>query len=113
VEAAVIMPMLLVAFLATVQLGSVLYARAVASSAARQAVDAARVAQGTEGDGEAAAQQFLGQVSAGLQDPSVGVERGAENVTVMVTADVLSVVPGWQPHVTVTITAPTERVVAE
>jgi Flp pilus assembly protein TadG len=111
VEAAVILPMLLVLFLATVQLGTMFYARAVASSAARQALDAARVAQGTESDGHSAARQFLGQVSAGLQTPTVAVERGTEDVTVTVAADVMSVVPGWQPHVTVTVTAPTERVV--
>ena len=106
-----ILPMLLVLFLATVQLGAMFYARAVASSAARQGLDAARVTEGTESDGHSAARQFLGQVSAGLQTPTVAVERGTEDVTVTVAADVMSVVPGWQPHVTVTVTAPTERVV--
>jgi Flp pilus assembly protein TadG len=111
VEAAVILPLLLLLFLATVQLGAMFYARAVASSAARQALDAARVTDGTETAGQSAGRQFLDQVSAGLQDPAVTVDRGTEDVAVIVAADVMSIVPGWQPHVTVTVTAPTERVV--
>jgi Flp pilus assembly protein TadG len=103
--------MLVLLLLATVQLGTVFYARAVASSAARQAMDAARVVDGSAGAGTAAAEQFLAQMSAGLRDPAVSVDRSAEDVTVRVSADVMSVVPGWAPHISVVISAPTERVV--
>jgi Flp pilus assembly protein TadG len=111
VEAAVLLPVLLVIFLATVQLGTILYARAVASSAARQGLDAARVVDGSEAAGTSAARQFLVHVSSGLRNPTIAVDRGAEEVTVTVDAGVLSLVPGWRPEVSVTVSAPVERTV--
>jgi Flp pilus assembly protein TadG len=108
----VLLPVLLLLFLATVQLGTYFYARAVASTAARQGLDAARSRDGTEQTGESAIDQFLSHAGGGLQHPAVVVDRAPEDVTVTVSAGVLSIVPGWQPHVTVTVTAPTERLVA-
>jgi Flp pilus assembly protein TadG len=110
VEAAVLLPVLLLVFLVTVQLGTVFYARAVASSAARQGLDAARVADGSEAQGRAAARQFLTDVRAGLRNPAVVVDRRGDDVTVTVTSEVISVVPVWRPAVTVTVSASTEEV---
>lgn len=110
VEAAVLLPLLLLVFLTTVQLGTVFYARAVASSAARQGLDATRVVEGTESDGRAAALSFLANVRAGIRQPAVEVARDAETATVTVTGEVISVVPLWEPQVTVTVTAPVEDV---
>lgn len=111
VEAAVLLPVLLLVFLTTVQLGTILYARAVASSAARQGLDAVRVADGSEAAGTSAARQFLGDVSAGLRDPTITVDRDAEEATVTIDAGVMSLVPGWRPEVSVTVAAPVERTV--
>jgi Flp pilus assembly protein TadG len=112
VEAAILLPLLLVIFLATVQLGTIFYARAVASSAARQGLDAARVVDGSEVTGTTAARQFLQQVSAGLRNPAVTVDRRAGEVTVTVAAEVMSLVPAWRPEVSVAVSAPVERPVA-
>lgn len=107
-----LLPVLLLVFLATVQLGTYFYARAVASTAARQGLDTARSRDGTEQTGEAAVDQFLTRAGGGLQHPAVTVDRAPEDVTVTVSAGVLSIVPGWRPQVTVRVTAPTERTVA-
>jgi Flp pilus assembly protein TadG len=110
VEAAVLLPLLLLVFLATVQLGTVFYARAVASSAARQGLDATRVVEGSEANGREAALGFLANVHAGLRDPGVTAERDAELATVTVSGEVISVVPLWRPQVSVTVTATVEDV---
>jgi hypothetical protein len=96
--------------LITVQLGTVFYARAVASSAARQGLDAGRVADGTAARGEAASRQFLTHVHAGLRDPAIEVDRGPADITVTVSSEVVSLVPLWRPTVTVTVVAPVEEV---
>ena len=111
VEAAILLPLLILLFLTTVQLGTFFYARAVASTAARQGLDSARVANGSEGAGSSASEQFLSQVTAGMRNTTVDVARGPEDTSVTVSADVMSLVPFWAPRVTVTVTAPTERVV--
>jgi hypothetical protein len=97
-------------FLMTVQMGTVFYARAVASTAARQGLDAARVADGSDAAAVAAARQFMGHAHAGLRRPRIAVERTSDEVTVEVTGDVLSMVPGWHPTVTATATAHLEEV---
>ena len=111
VEAAVVLPALLLFTMVVVQAATLYYARAVAASAARQGLDAARVADGTETAGAAASMEFLHQAHAGITSPSVDANRGPEESTITVTGKVMSLVPGWTPVITITVSAPTERTI--
>jgi len=94
-------------FFLVIEAGVVFTAQEVARGAARQALDAARLEDGTAADGEALAEQYLAQTNL-LQDTDVSVVRDADTVTVTVTGD------AWSPSpigVSVTMTAPVERVV--
>lgn len=105
-----VLPAVLVLFFAVVQISLWFYARSVATTAARHGLDAARVEAGSEGDGEATARQFLGQVG-GLRSSGVVVSRGAEEATVTVTGEAVNVLPFFSAPITVTLDAPVERFV--
>lgn len=92
------------------QFGLWFYGREVAAAAAQHAVDAARVESGSAAMGEATANQYLGQVG-GLPDATVSVTRTSETVTVTVHGQAVSIVGFIDPPITVTVTAPVERVV--
>jgi hypothetical protein len=92
------------------QFGLWFYGREVAAAAAQHAVDAARVENGSAAMGEATANQYLGQVG-GLPDATVTVTRTSETVTATVHAQAVSIVGFIDPPITVTVTAPVERVV--
>jgi hypothetical protein len=92
------------------QFGLWFYGREVAAAAAQHAVDAARVENGSAAMGEATANQYLGQVG-GLPDATVSVTRTSETVTVTVHGQAVSIVGFIDPPITVTVTAPVERVV--
>jgi hypothetical protein len=97
-------------FFLVIQAGLWFNANQVASGAARHALDAARVENGTAEDGEAIARQFLDQTGS-LQDVHVSVSREADLVTVTVSGTAWSPQPFIEPHVSVTLTAPVERVI--
>jgi Flp pilus assembly protein TadG len=97
-------------FFLVVQAGLWFNAQQVAAGAARHALDAARVESGTAADGEATAEQFLDQTGA-LHDATVTVDRTADTVTVTVTGTAWSPQPFIHAGVSVTLTAPVERVV--
>ena len=97
-------------FFLVVQAGLWFNAQQVAAGAARHAVDSARVENGTAADGEAIAEQFLRQTGS-LQNATVSVERQGDTVVVTVTGSAWSPQPFFDPPVTVTLTAPVERVV--
>lgn len=97
-------------FFLVVQAGLWFNANQVAGGAARHALDAARVETGSAANGEATAEQFLGQTGS-LRNTRVSVERHADTVTVTVTGTAWSPQPFIDPHVTVTLTAPVERVI--
>jgi hypothetical protein len=97
-------------FFLVVQAGLWFNANQVASGAARHALDAARVETGTAANGEATAAQFLDQTGS-LRDARISVERRTDTVTVTVTGTAWSPQPFIDPQVTVTLTAPVERVV--
>src|SRR5262245_46949753 len=92
------------------QFGLWFYGREVAAAAAQHAVDAARVENGSAAMGEATANQYLGQVG-GLPDATVSVTRTSETVTATVHGQAVSIVGFIDPPITVTVTAPVERVV--
>jgi len=103
----IVFVVVLALFFMVVQFGVVFAAQQTARSAARQALDAARIERGSEAQGEAVALEFLAGTNA-LQDVEVDVDRGPEVVTVTVRGD------AWSPGpttVSVTLSAPVERVV--
>jgi hypothetical protein len=97
-------------FFLVVQIGLWFNAQAVAEGAANNALDTARVENGTAADGVATAEQFLGQVGS-LQNAQVRVDRGEETVVVTVTGSAWSPQPFFDPPITVRMSAPVERVV--
>jgi hypothetical protein len=109
-NAAVFAAVILLLFV-SLQFGLWFYGREVAAAAAQHAVDAARVEQGSAGNGEATAQQYLGQVG-GLRETTVRVSRAGDRVTATVEGRAVAIVGFLDPPIAVTITAPVERVVA-
>ena len=87
----------------------------VASYGARLAADhaaqAARVYGSTAAAGQAEAKAMLDStVGRKLRDAQVNVTRTATTVTVRITGHAQQVIPGFDPLVTVTVSAPVERV---
>lgn len=95
---------------AVVQVSLWFYGRAVATAAAQHGLDAARVATGSASAGETTVDQFLAQTG-GLDATSVDVERSTTEVRVSINGEVPSVVPFFDVPVTVTLSAPVERIV--
>ena len=106
-----VMPMAFTLFFIVIQVSLWFHGRSVATAAAHHALEAARSYQSTEQAGFDAGNDFLDQIG-GLDDAHVvEVQRGAEEVVVVVEADPLTVVPGFQPHITVELTGPVERII--
>jgi hypothetical protein len=105
-----VLPAVLMLFFAVVQISLWFYARSVASTAARHGLDAARVEEGSAGDGRATISQFLGQVG-GFTPSDVSVDRSVTDVNVTVAGNAVSVLPFFDVPITVTIEGPVERVV--
>lgn len=82
----------------------------VAQNAAVAAYNDARAYESTTGAGQASARQVLDQAGGFLQHSNVSVNRTADTVTVDVTGQAVSMIPGVQmPAVHRTITGPVER----
>ncbi|ROS71891.1 hypothetical protein EDF24_3750 [Curtobacterium sp. PhB130] len=82
----------------------------VAQNAAVAAYNDARAYESTTGAGQASARQVLDQAGGFLQHSNVSVNRTANTVTVDVTGQAVSMIPGVQmPAVHRTITGPVER----
>lgn len=96
--------------LMVVQVAVWYHTRAVAQTAARQALDHVRVLNGSPEEGEAVAHEFLDQSGGGLHDPEVNATRTVELSTVSVSGNVVSILPGVSFTVSVTVDAPTERI---
>lgn len=107
VSAVVIAPMMVLFLLAIWQTGVWYGGREAALSAAQAAAEAERVLQPAAGAGQAAANSIAQQ--RGLLDVNVSVSRGAETVTVVVTARVPMIVEGFG-RFTEHSTYPRERV---
>lgn len=110
VQAAIVLPFLLILIFGVIQ--TVLYynARNVAGAAAQAAVRYARAEQGSTGDGTAAARRILRAGGTQLAGAKVSVSRGATTSTATVTAHVASVVPFFVfPDVVAHAQGPVER----
>ena len=110
VEITVLLPVVMLLLMSVVQAGIYFHTRAVATTAARKAVTAARIEDGTGGDGQLVAEQFLDQNGAALLSQAVNVTRSDSTATATVSGDVASVLFGFPFSVTVTVDAPVERV---
>lgn len=109
-EAVLVTPALFLMVLLIIQMGLWGHAHHIAQAAAQSAVATARVEDGSGGDGAAAATESL-SVNAGgtLTVEDVEVDRGAETVTVTVTGEAASLIPGLSWPVSVSATGPVER----
>ena len=105
-----LLPVVMLLLMVVVQAGVYFHTRAVATTAARKAVTAARIEEGTPGDGQQAAEQFLDQNGAALRARQVAVTRSDTTATATVSGDVASVLFGVPFSVSVTVDAPAERV---
>jgi hypothetical protein len=105
-----VLPAVLVLFFSVVQISLWFYGRSVATTAARHGLDAARVEDGSSGDGQATINQFLDQVG-GFQATGIDVSRGEADATVTVSGNGVSVLPFFDVPITVTLEGPVERFV--
>ena len=99
----IIAPVLLLVLAVFLHLGIILHANNLAHAAATSAYNAS----GT--DGSTAGLAVLNQSGSPISGASVAVDRGANTVTVTVTGNAPSFVPGLTTNIDVTVTGPTER----
>jgi Flp pilus assembly protein TadG len=111
-ELAVLMPVVIALVLVPFQVGLWWHAKQVADGAARQAVNAAQVEDGTETDGVDAAVRFL-TAAGNIENPSVSVTRSVDTVTVEVTGRAPRLIPGLDWQVTSQAAGPVERFIPE
>jgi len=110
VQVVVIMPMLFGIAFTGLQAGLYFYGRSGALSAASTGARAAAAEHGTLGDCQQAAAAFLTSLGDVLTQPRIACARTATTVSVEVSGDTLSVIPGWTPQVTQRAVQQTERV---
>lgn len=114
IEMVVLLPLALTMLFLAVQ-GAVYYqGRTVALASAQEGARDAASLDGTDVDAETAALDFARKAGGEgiLGDPSVRVDRAERSVTVTVSGSTLSVIPGWDPVVTQTVTRPIEEYTA-
>ena len=93
-EAAIILPLLVVLTLLVVQFVMVWHGRHLAQAAAQSAARTAAAYQGTAAAGRSAGSGYIAAVAPRLlPQASVDVDRGAAQVVASVHADVLTIVP--------------------
>lgn len=112
VEVVIAFPIVMTLLLLIVQLGIAAHARSVAEAAAQEGAAVARRYDGSAGAGKTRTNEYLNELGPTiLQNRGVSVERGAETVTVTVTGNVISVIPGMHLKVRKTASGPVERYV--
>jgi Flp pilus assembly protein TadG len=94
VEFAIIVAVMIFVTFALAQVALVFYARSVALGAATQGVNAGRGFNAPVDAGAAATRTFLNQAGTGLTNQQVTITRGGQDITVVVTGDAISVLPG-------------------
>jgi Flp pilus assembly protein TadG len=95
VELAILVPAILLLLFGAIQVASVFIARAVALTAAQEAVTAQRAYEAPAGVGQAQAMSFLAKAGDWLTGPTVSQpQSSATEVRFTVTGTALSVVPG-------------------
>ena len=111
VQIVVLMPALFLLMFVGMQAALIYHGRTVAIAAAQEGARAAAARHGSAGDGQAAAAAFV--ASAGgdgvLRGVTVTSSRDGAAATVAVTGTAMSVVPGWTPAISQSVSAPVER----
>lgn len=108
-ELVVIMPLVMLIFLTLVQWSVQLYNDRIVHAAAREAAVDAAAWEGTEADGRQTANEYLEDSGSDLSNTDVDVSVGATEVTVTVSGDVMTLLPGFTKRVSATATVPRER----
>ncbi|KOU37616.1 TadE/TadG family type IV pilus assembly protein [Streptomyces sp. WM6378] len=109
-DVALIFPVVLLMLFALIQGAFYFHARQVAQHAAQIGVDAERAYDAAPGSGPVAADAFLTRAGGSLSHPVVSVDAPAGGqVSVLVTGDVITMVPGWTLHVSSRVQAPREE----
>lgn len=105
------LPVVLVALMFVIQFGLNYYARQVLAGAAQDAAAAAARIDASASEGEALANDLIGEAGASLfQSYSVDIASGVEQVTVTASGEVVSLLPFFDTvSVTATAAASVER----
>lgn len=109
VELAILMPVILLALFASIQVATWFLARTVALAAAQEATTAQRAYQAPPGAGPARARAFLDRSGDWLTDPQIRTTTTGTEVSTTVTGDALSLVPGVRFTVSQTARGEVER----
>jgi len=112
IELAILLPVIVAALFAGVQVSLYFLARSEALAAAAAGVDAQRGYGAPTGAASAGVTAYLRSGNAWLTSTDApGVTVTATGVTVTVTGTSASMIPGWHWHVSQTATGPRERLV--
>jgi len=108
-EFVIVMPLVMLIFLMLVQWSVQLYNDRIVHAAAREAAVDAASWDGTEAAGRQTANEYLADSGSDLSNPDVKITVGATEVTVTVSGDVMTLLPGFTKRVSATATVPRER----
>ena len=108
-EFVVVMPLVMLIFLMLVQWSVQLYNDRIVHAAAREAAVDAASWEGTESAGRQTADEYLADSGSDLSNTSIKITVGATEVTVTVSGEVMTLVPGFTKRVSATATVPRER----
>lgn len=108
-ELVVVMPLVMLIFLMLVQWSVQLYNDRIVHAAAREAAVDAASWEGTEDAGRQTANEYLADSGSDLSNTSVKINVGATEVTVTVSGEVMTLLPGFTKRVSATATVPRER----
>ena len=109
-EMAILMPAILLALFASIQVAAWFLARSVALTAAQEATTAERAYNAAPGSGQARAHAFLARSGDWLTAPSVTVIRSGDQVESTVRGSAVSLIPGVRIAVVQTARGERERV---
>ena len=111
VELVLATPLLMVLLMAAVQFAIWQHAAHMARAAANEGLQTARAYGSSAAAGRADTSTILASLSGNvLKDPQVSASRSTTTASVTVTGRAASVIPGLSLPVTITVTAPVERV---
>ena len=108
-EVVVIMPLVMLIFLMLVQWSVQLYNDRIVHAAAREAAVDAASWEGTEDAGRQTANEYLADSGGDLSNTSVNINVGATEVTVTISGEVMTLLPGFTKRISATATVPRER----
>ncbi len=108
-EFVIVMPVVMLIFLMLVQWSVQLYNDRIVHAAAREAAVDAASWEGTESAGRQTANEYLADSGSDLSNTEVKITVGATEVTVTVSGDVMTLLPGFTKRVSAIATVPREK----